>query len=74
MLTEEATTTYISGGSQTPLKKKRMQINPGGDIPEEYYLSNLMESNKEEMERVVVGRGSSHLISHHVDTPGSILR
>ena len=51
-----------------------MQINPGGDIPEESYLSNLMESNKEEMERVVVGRGSSHLISHHVDTPGSILR
>jgi hypothetical protein len=49
-------------------------INPGGDIPEESYLSNLMESNKEEMERVVVGRGSSHLISHHVDTPGSVLR
>ena len=33
-----------------------------------------MESNKKEMERVVVRRGSSHLISHHVDTPGSILR
>jgi hypothetical protein len=52
-----------------------LAANPGGDdVPKEYYLSNLMESSKEEMERVVVGRGSSHLISHHVDTPGSVLR
>ena len=51
-----------------------VQINPGGDIPETYYLSNLMEISKEEMERVVVGRASSHLITHHVDTPGTILR
>ena len=37
-------------------------------------MSNLMETSKEEMERVVVGRGSSHLVSHHVDTPGTVLR
>ena len=72
MLTEEATATYISGGSLNLFLN--MQINPGGDIPEEYYLSNLMESSKKEMERVVVGRRSSYLISYHVDAPGSKLR
>ena len=71
MLTEEATATYISGGSQTPFL---MQINPGGDVPKKYYLSNLMKSSKKEMERVVVGRRSSYLISYNVDTPGSKLR
>lgn len=50
------------------------QINPGGDVPEKFYLSNLMETCKEEMERVVVGRGSSRLLTYHVDTPGTILR
>jgi hypothetical protein len=49
-------------------------INPGGDVPKKYYLSNLMKSSKKEMERVVVGRRSSYLISYNVDTPGSKLR
>ena len=50
-----------------------MQINPGGDVPEEYYLSKLMEASKNEMERVMIGRASSHLVSNHVDTPGTKL-
>ena len=37
-------------------------IRPGRDVPEKYYLSNLKEANKEDMERVVVGRGSSHKV------------
>ena len=49
-------------------------VNPGGDIPEEYYLSNLMEKGKEDMKRVVVGQGSTHLVTHSVTTPGTILR
>ena len=51
-----------------------LQINPGGDIPEEYYLLKLMENDKENMEKVVVGRGSTHLIPFQVATPGSILK
>ena len=51
-----------------------LQIIPGGDIPEEYYLANLMETCREEMERVVVGRGSSRLLTYRVDTPGTVLR
>ena len=50
------------------------QICPGGDVPEEYYLFSLMEKSKEEMERVVVRRASSHLITYRVDTPGTVLR
>ena len=46
-----------------------MQINPGGDVPEEYYLYKLMEARKNEMERVEIGRACSHRVSKHVETP-----
>jgi hypothetical protein len=49
-------------------------INPGGDIPEEYYLMNLMEKEKNEMEKVTVARGSTHLLPFQVEKPGSILK
>ncbi|XP_064392020.1 SEC14-like protein 2 isoform X2 [Halichondria panicea] len=32
-------------------------LNPGCDVPPEYYLTNQTEIEKEEMDRVVVGRG-----------------
>ena len=51
-----------------------LQINPGGDIPETYYLYNLMETSREEMERVVVRRGSSHEVEYQVDLPRSVLK
>lgn len=34
-----------------------------GDVPEKYYLSNQKEASKDDMERIVVGRGSSHKVS-----------
>ena len=39
-------------------------IRPGRDVPEKYYLSNQKESNKEDMEMVVVGKGSCHKVCY----------
>ena len=50
------------------------QINPGCDVPEKYYLTNQTETSREEMERVVVGRGSSHEVEYQVDCAGTVLR
>ena len=50
------------------------QINHGGDIPEKYYLTNLTETSREEMERVVIGRGSAHKVTLEVDKSGSIIQ
>ena len=38
-------------------------IHSGGDVPEKYYFTNQKEASKEDMKRVVVGRGSSHKVS-----------
>ena len=51
-----------------------MQINHGGDIPEKYYLTNLTGTSREEMERVVIGRGSAHKITLEVDKSGSVIQ
>ena len=50
------------------------QINPGCDVPPEYYLTNLTETSREEMERVVVGRARTHEVEYSVALPGSVLR
>ena len=50
------------------------QINHGGDIPKEYYMTNLTETSKEDMERVVVGRGSAHKVTLEVDKSGSVIQ
>ena len=50
------------------------QVNPGGDIPENYYLVNVMETDKNEMERVTIGRGSTRLVPFDVAKPGTILK
>ena len=50
------------------------QINQGGDIPEKFYMTNLTETSREEMERVVIGRGSAHNVTLMVDKCGSIIR
>ncbi len=39
-----------------------------------YYLSNRTETSREEMERAVVGRGSSHKVRHKVAEIGSTLQ
>ena len=44
------------------------------DIPPAYYLTNLTETSREEMERVVVGRGSVHKIRCEVAEPRSVLK
>ena len=59
---------------QTSSFSRHHQINPGCDVPAKYYLSNCTETSKEDMVRVVIGRASSHLISHTVDTPGTVIR
>ena len=49
-------------------------IQHGGDVDPKYYLSNRTETSREEMERVVVGRGSSHRVRHEIAEVGSILQ
>ena len=51
-----------------------LQINPGYDIPPEYYLTNLTETSRDEMERVIVRRGSKHKIQCQVEEHRSLLR
>lgn len=51
-----------------------LQINWGGEVPQSLYLINNTEINKEDMELVVVGRGSSHQVEVEVDTKGTLLR
>ncbi|KAL5479687.1 hypothetical protein EMCRGX_G023244 [Ephydatia muelleri] len=49
-------------------------INMGGDVPPEYYLTNSTQTNKEDMERLVVSRGSSHNLEFPVEIPGTSIR
>ncbi len=49
-------------------------IQHGGDVDPKYYLSNRTETSREEMERAVVGRGSSHKVRHKVAEIGSTLQ
>lgn len=51
-----------------------VQINQGGDIPEQYYMTNLTETSREEMERVVIGRGSTHKVTLQVDKSSSVIQ
>ena len=51
-----------------------MQINQGGDIPEKYYMTNLTSTDRESMERVVIGRRSTHKVTLEVDKCGSIIQ
>ena len=44
------------------------------DIPPECYLVNLTETSREEMERVVVGRGAAHKIRCEVTEAQSLLK
>ncbi|KAL5478140.1 hypothetical protein EMCRGX_G025029 [Ephydatia muelleri] len=49
-------------------------ITVGGDIPPEYYLTNLTETSKEDMESVLVSRGSSYEREFTVELPGTVIR
>ena len=51
-----------------------VQINQGGDIPEKYYMTNLTETCRDEMERVVIGRGSTHKVRLDVDKSNSVIQ
>lgn len=51
-----------------------LQLNWGGDIPEELFLTNLTETSKEDMEKVLVGRGSTHRVEVEVEEPGTVIR
>ena len=51
-----------------------MQLNPGGDVPPEYYLTNQTETDRQEMDRVVVGRGGSCELEYEVAAEGSLVR
>jgi len=50
------------------------QINHGGDVPEEYYLTNISEAKKEEMKKVVVGARTAHRVVCEVPQPQSVLK
>ncbi|XP_064392019.1 SEC14-like protein 2 isoform X1 [Halichondria panicea] len=49
-------------------------LNPGCDVPPEYYLTNQTETEKEEMDRVVVGRGGCCELEYQVELEGSLIR
>ena len=51
-----------------------VQICQGGDIPEKYYMTNMTETSRDEMERVIIGRGSSHKVTLEVDKSGSVIQ
>ncbi len=51
-----------------------VQINPGRDVPPEYYLTNLTETDRVEMDRVVVGRRGAHKLKMDITEPGSSLK
>jgi hypothetical protein len=51
-----------------------LQINQGGDIPEKYYMTNLTSTDRESMERVVIGRRSTHKVTLEVDKCGSVIQ
>ena len=51
-----------------------IQINPGRDVPPEYYLTNQTETDRQEMDRVVVGRGGSCELEYEVEAEGSLVR
>ncbi len=50
-----------------------VQINPGCDVPTEYYLTNKTHTSPEEMETIIVGRGVCHRITYDVTEVGSEL-
>ena len=50
------------------------QINWGGDIPEKYFLKNLTETKKEEMETTIVKVMSTFQVEVEVDIPGTVIR
>ena len=50
------------------------QLNPGYDVPPEYYLMNLMETSKENMQKTTVRRASEHLVQCDVKESRSVLR
>ena len=46
----------------------------GGDIPEKYFFTNNLENSVEDMDVVIVNRGSSSQVQYEVDVPGTLLR
>ncbi len=50
-----------------------VQINRGFDVPPEYYLTNQTETEREEMDRVVVGRGGCCELQYQVELEGSLI-
>ncbi len=49
------------------------KINPGYDVPVEFYFTNQTNISRDEMERVVIGRGSSHKVVCEITEAESIL-
>jgi hypothetical protein len=46
----------------------------GGDIPNEYYLSNMTDVSTDSMDLVQVGRGSTVQLEYHIEVVGSAIR
>ena len=51
-----------------------LQLNWGGDVPEEYFMSNIMENKKGDMETSIVGRGSTFQLEVEIELPGTAIR
>ena len=50
------------------------QLRWGGDVPEEYFMSNIIESKKADMESATVGRGSTFQLELDVELSGTAIR
>lgn len=50
------------------------QLKWGGDIPEEYFMANIMENKKGDMESAIVGRGSTFQLELDVQLDGTAIR
>jgi hypothetical protein len=62
------------GNRMEPDPECTAYINPGRDVPPKYYLTNLTETSRDQMDKVVVGRGSTHKVNFAVEEVGSTLQ
>lgn len=49
-------------------------ISPGRDVPPKYYLTNQTETTRDKMDRIVIGRGSTHRQKFVVEGVGNTLQ
>ena len=49
------------------------KVNPGCDVPVDYYFTHQTSTSRDDMERMLIGRGSSHKVVCEVVQVDSML-